>query len=340
MAHTDTFVAPPGLAGVIVADTGISDVDGANGRLTYRGLEIEQVVERFRWEGLLSWLIRAVPLEDSAPSASVRRTSPMASLSQVILEREGDWAPADPGSAYRMIRDVPLAFAQRMGPGVATPRREPPLAAQYVELLTGRPLSSAQARAIDAYWVMAAEHSLNASTFAVRVAASTGASLPLALVAGVATLSGPLHGGAPTGVLDLLDEAAQHREDLEAYLEAEVRSGKKLMGFGHRVYRAGDPRASALRSVFRELVGISERAQLAADVEHAATTVLKRLKPTRPLPVNVEFYAAVILDSLEIPRALCPPTFACARLAGWTAHYYEQRAEEHLIRPLARYRPT
>ena len=189
-------------------------------------------------------------------------------------------------------------------------------------------------QAIDTYWICTAEHGLNASTFTARVVASTGADCAAALSAAVGALSGPLHGGAPAYVKPMLDEVAASG-DAEAWVEGALASGRRLMGFGHRVYRAEDPRSRILKRTARELG--SDQIDVAEDLERAALAALSRRHPDRVLATNVEFYAAVLLDVAEIPPALAPAMFACARVAGWSAHILEQKRSGKLFRPSARY---
>jgi citrate synthase len=190
------------------------------------------------------------------------------------------------------------------------------------------------ARAIDAYWSTAAEHGVNASTFTARIVASTGADAGAALSAAVGALSGPLHGGAPARVLKMLDELEQ-AGDAPRYVKRVLDRGERLMGFGHRVYRAEDPRARVLHRTARELG--SRRLEVAEAVEQAALAELTARKPGRVLATNVEFWAAVVLDTAEVPAELMTPVFACARTAGWSAHILEQRRTGRLIRPTAAY---
>jgi citrate synthase len=189
-------------------------------------------------------------------------------------------------------------------------------------------------KAIDAYWISAAEHGMNASTFTARVVASTGADCAAALSSAVGALSGPLHGGAPARVLKMLDEVEQ-TGDPEGWVNAALDRGERLMGFGHRVYRAEDPRARVLRRTARELG--SARFEVAEALERAALAELKARKPDRVLATNVEFWSAVILDLAEVPPALFTSMFTCARVAGWSAHILEQKREGRLIRPSAAY---
>ncbi|MCL8207615.1 MAG: citrate synthase/methylcitrate synthase [Actinomycetia bacterium] len=341
---TQTWTAPPGLEGVVVTETALSDVDGATGRLTYRGRPIEEVVQTFRFETLVPWLVTGTMRDLGGPAWRELPdrpwpARPMAALAAVLLHLDDAW-PDDVESACRLVLGLPVMFGRAVSGGRRCDDPDAPVAARYLALVTGRTPTPTHVRALDAYWVMAAEHSLNASTFAVRVAASTGARLPLALAAGVGVLSGPRHGGAPEGVLTLLEEIGRQPDDPEAVLRAKLDAGERLMGFGHRVYRAVDPRARALRAVFEQLAGEDPWARLAARTEEAALRLLAERHPERPLATNVEFYAAAVLKALGIPRALCPPTFALGRMAGWTAHWWEERRRGRLIRPLARYRPV
>jgi citrate synthase len=189
-------------------------------------------------------------------------------------------------------------------------------------------------KAIDAYWISAAEHGMNASTFTARVVASTGADVAAALSAGVGALSGPLHGGAPSRVLSMLDEVEQ-MGDADRWVKQALDEGDRIMGFGHRVYRAEDPRARVLRRTARE-VG-APRLEVAEKLEEAALAELKARKPDRVLATNVEFWSAVVLDYADVPPELFTPMFSCARVAGWAAHILEQKREGRLIRPTARY---
>ncbi len=188
--------------------------------------------------------------------------------------------------------------------------------------------------AVDAYWVSAAEHGMNASTFTARVITSTGADVAAALSGAVGAMSGPLHGGAPSRVLHMLDGVEQ-RGDATAYVKAVLDQGERLMGFGHRVYRAEDPRARVLRAACERLG--APRYEAAAALERAALDELHARRPDRVLATNVEFWAAVILDFAEVPPSMFTPMFSCARTAGWSAHILEQKQTGRLIRPSSRY---
>ncbi|HEX8207172.1 MAG TPA: citrate synthase, partial [Solirubrobacteraceae bacterium] len=189
-------------------------------------------------------------------------------------------------------------------------------------------------KAIDAYWISAAEHGMNASTFTARVVASTGADAAAALSSAVGALSGPLHGGAPSRVLRMLDEVEQ-MGDADKWVKSALDEGQRLMGFGHRVYRAEDPRARVLRRTAKEIG--SKRFEVAEALEQAALAELKARKPDRVLATNVEFWSAVVLDTAEVPADMFTSMFTCARVAGWSAHILEQKREARLIRPTAKY---
>jgi citrate synthase len=211
-------------------------------------------------------------------------------------------------------------------------------AADYLRMVTGR-APAAAARALDAYLVTVIDHGMNASTFTARVVASTGSDLVSALTAAIGALKGPLHGGAPGPVLDMLDAIGEPAQ-ATAWLEAELAAGRRLMGMGHRIYRVRDPRAAVLERALERLeaAGVrTPRLALARAVEAAAEGALARRHPDRPLKANVEFYTAVLLDAVGLPRPLFSPTFAVARSAGWCAHVAEQRAHGRLIRPSSRY---
>ncbi len=189
-------------------------------------------------------------------------------------------------------------------------------------------------QAVDAYFVSAAEHGMNASTFTARVIASTGADVAAALSGAVGAMSGPLHGGAPARVLSMI-EGVEQDGDARHYVRSVLDKGDRLMGFGHRVYRAEDPRARVLRRTARELD--APRYEVAVALEQAALTELRERRPDRVLETNVEFWAAIVLDFAQVPAHMFTSMFTCARLAGWSAHILEQKRTGRLIRPSAKY---
>jgi citrate synthase len=233
-----------------------------------------------------------------------------------------------------------LSFVAQSARGIGKPpvsQREVDRAKSIAERFLIRWRGEADPRhveAINAYWISAAEHGMNASTFTARVVASTGADVAAALSAAVGALSGPLHGGAPSRVLKMLDDVAA-MGDAERYVKDLLDRGERLMGFGHRIYRAEDPRARVLRRTARKLG--SPRVEVAEALEAAALEELHARKPDRVLATNVEFWSAVVLDFAEVPAELFTSMFTCARTAGWSAHIMEQKREGRLIRPTARY---
>jgi len=347
-----------GLAGVLVARTELSDVQGDTGRLTVRGHAIERLVSAVPFEAVLALLLQgALPepagstrwqreLGDARVMAHARllprfeaiaTADAMTTLRSALSLLPTDATPAD---ALGMAAVVSAAWIRRARGG-PLPAPEPglPHAHDLLRMLSARDVSEGAAGLLDAYLVTVAEHGFNASTFAARVTASTGADLASALVAGVATLSGPLHGGAPGPVLDMLD-AVGAPERATAYVQAEILAGRRIMGMGHRVYRVRDPRAFVLEralSAYQKGEGGSARLTLARAVEAAAEAELSRKYPERALRANVEFYTALLLEALDIPRGAFTAIFACARIAGYSAHYAEQRARGKLIRPSALY---
>jgi citrate synthase len=341
-----------GLEGVVAFATQIAEPDRDGGALRYRGVDIEELVGAVPYEqvwGLLvdgsyepglppaephpltvrsgsarvdvqaalamlapEWGFRElIDISDEEARDSLARASVMA-LSFVAQSARGSGQPPVPQSEVDKARSIPERFLIRWR-GEADPRH---------------------VKAIDAYWISAAEHGMNASTFTARVVASTGADCAAALSAAVGALSGPLHGGAPSRVLKMLDEVAV-LGDAERWVKDALDRGERLMGFGHRVYRAEDPRARVLRRTARELD--SPRLEAAEALEAAALAELQARRPDRVLATNVEFWSAVVLDDAEVPPELFTPLFTCARTAGWSAHILEQKREGRLIRPSAKY---
>jgi len=326
--------------GVIAFQTQIAEPDRDGGALRYRGVDVEDLAGRVPYERVWGLLVddRLEPgLEPVEPVALPVRTGDARVDLQAALATLGGRALIDLDA--RAVR-ADLARASALAPGfVAQAAGGAPLSAgsalaeRFLLAWRGE-ATPAQVRALDAYWVSAAEHGMNASTFTARVVASTGADAAAALSAAVGALSGPLHGGAPARVLAMLD-AVEREGDAGAYVRAALDRGERLMGFGHRVYRAEDPRARVLRRTARELG--APRLAVAEALETAALAELRARRPDRVLATNVEFWSAVLLDQAEVPPALFTPLFACARMAGWSAHVLEQHAEGRLVRPSAAY---
>ena len=351
-----------GLRDVVAAETVLSDVDGAAGRLIIRGFTLDELVGRTSYEQachlLLDGMIEGLPgageMRRRLGEARARAFAEVAALDPELSGRppldavralmarlpDGD----DIDVALRLLA-APAVFGPaviRAGRGLAPVAPDPALghAADMLRMLKAARPAPAEAAALDAYLVTIIDHGLNASTFAARVAASTLAGLTSAALAGISALKGPLHGGAPGPVIDMLD-AIGSPERAAGWLEAALDRGDRLMGFGHGVYRVRDPRADALKRTVQSLAEASPelpgRLKLAEAVEAAALDILKRRKPDRPLNTNVEFYTAVLLEALGFPHEAFTCVFASGRIAGWIVHAREQVLSGRLIRPSSRY---
>jgi citrate synthase len=342
----------PGLEGVVAFETEIAEPDREGGALRYRGVDIEDLVGHVTYENVWGLLVdealepgmpdpEPYVLESpsgDAPSdlqAATARLSAEWKLGKIV-DIDDEQAREDLGRLSATMMSIVAQSAR--GPD------RPPVTDDVVEqgetsaekfLLRWRGEADPRhVKAVDTYWICTAEHGLNASTFTGRIVASTGADCGAAMSAAVGALSGPLHGGAPARVLPMLDEAAK-ADDMEDFVRGILDRGERLMGFGHRVYRAEDPRARLLRRTASELG--SPRFPVAEELEQVALEELRRRKPDRVLATNVEFWSAVVLDVAEIPPPLTPAMFACARVAGWSAHILEQKRTGRLIRPSAKY---
>jgi len=334
-----------GLEGVVVAETTTSYVNGETGQLWIRGVPVADLAAEGRFEAAAARLLGAEP--DLGP-ARVRAhaylarlghddaVDGMAALRAAVARLPDD---ADPETLLATVAVAGARFC-RTSAGQAPIPPDPDLdhATDVLRMATGE-RDALGGRALARYLATVIDHGLNASTFAARVVTSTGADRTSAVVAAICALKGPLHGGAPGPVLDLLDAIGEPSR-ARATLEAELAAGRRIMGFGHRVYRVRDPRAAVLEGAVAELVAAgrtSRRLELARAVEAVASEVLAAHKPDRALPANVEFFTAVLLDALGLPRTMFTPVFAMGRTAGWLAHIAEQRASGRLIRPTSRY---
>ena len=349
-----------GLEDVVAAETVLSDVDGEAGRLIIRGRCLDELAGRWSFEEvtalLWSGFFEGVPgdFRPAIGAARVEVFAEVAALDADLLAR----GPVEATRALiaRLSDGDDLATALRLiaAPAVFTPAviraqaGEAPLApdptlghaADILCMTRGEPASAAETAALDTYLVTVADHGLNASTFAARVVASTRAGLTSAVLAGISALKGPLHGGAPGPVIEMLD-AIGDPAHAGAWLEASLDRGDRLMGFGHRVYRVRDPRADALKRAVKALSEGSNRLPgrlaFAEAVEAAALAVLRVRKPNRSLQTNVELYTALLLEALKFPPAAFTCVFAMGRVAGWIAHAREQFATGRLVRPQSRY---
>jgi len=341
-----------GLEGVVAFATEIAEPDKEGGALRYRGVDIEDLVGRVPFEHVWGLLVDG-EFEPGLPPAephplSIRSGDPRVDVQSALAVLAPEWGfeplmdVADEEARDQLARAsvMALSFVAQSARGAGrppVPQREVDTASSIPERFLIRWRGEADpghVKAIDAYWISAAEHGMNASTFTARVVASTGADVAAALSAAVGALSGPLHGGAPARVLTMLD-AVERSGDAEQWVKEALDKGERLMGFGHRVYRAEDPRAAVLRRTSQEIG--SRRYEVAEALERAALAELKARKPDRVLATNVEFWSAVVLDHADVPSSMFTSMFTCARTAGWAAHILEQKREARLIRPSAKY---
>jgi citrate synthase len=334
-----------GLEGVVAFATEIAEPDREGGALRYRGVDVEDLVGRLPYEQVWGLLVDGSPEPGLPPAGEHRLPSRSGDPRADVQAALAQFGPVSPliDLDEREARDelarasaAALSFVAQSARGADRPP-VPEAGASAAErfLTTWRGEADPDhARAIDAYWVTAAEHGMNAATFTARIVASTGADVAAALSAAVGALSGPLHGGAPARVLKMLDEV-EREGDAGRYVKAVLDRGERLMGFGHRIYRAEDPRSRVLHRTAHELG--SRRLEVAEALEAAALAELAARKPGRVLATNVEFWSAVVLDRAQVPSELFTPLFVCARTAGWSAHILEQKRAGRLIRPSAVY---
>ena len=360
-----------GLENVIAAETVLSRVDGARGELLIRGLQLEDVAGVIPFEGTCQLLWTGDPVGESAAlkrelgrarvtafellsrlAPALDRPDAMEALRAALAQLSEDSPGCDLSKEGIPIVAAVAVFAavwaRRHNPAgpLAPVAPDPTLghAEDYLRMAVGsdecaKPGWSRRVHALDAYLSTVAEHGMNASTFAARVVASTGSDAVSAVVAALCALKGPLHGGAPGPVLDMID-AIGRPEAAREWLETELQAGRRIMGLGHRVYRVRDPRAAVLEGALvalREAGFETPRLALARAVEQEAITLLRERYPKRPLEANVEFYTAILLDGIGLDRQLFSATFAVARVVGWLAHIDEQRRNGRLIRPRSRY---
>jgi citrate synthase len=342
----------PGLEGVIAFETEIAEPDKEGGALRYRGVDIEDLVGHVSYGHVWGLLVdnafapglppaEPYPIPVHSGDIRVDVQSALAMLAPAwglrqLLDISDEQARDDLARASVMTLSFVAQSARGTGlPAIPQERVEESdnIVERFMIRWRGDP-DPRHVKAVDAYWTSAAEHGMNASTFTARVIASTGADVAAALSGAVGAMSGPLHGGAPARVLHMVEEV-ERIGDATQYVRAELDKGERLMGFGHRVYRAEDPRARVLRRTARELG--APRYEVAAALEEAALAELHARRPDRVLATNVEYWAAVVLDFAEVPSHMFTAMFTCARTAGWSAHILEQKGTGRLIRPSARY---
>lgn len=363
---TNGLLAPPGLKGLLVAETHVGSVRGSEGFYHYRQYDATRVAATRSFEAVAHLLLRGSLPSDVQERAFARALSagrpispatarladviasddgaPLAALRGVLAAAHDPTPTLDQSQEERLasvmaaiaVTPTIVARAYRRGAGLDPIEPDPSLshAVDYVRMITGELPDPDAARAVEVYLSLTADHGFNASTFASRVITSTGADVGGVLAGALAALSGPLHGGAPSRVLDMLD-AIGEPANAERWARAELESGGKLMGFGHAVYRADDPRSVLLRDLALELGG--DLVDRAVAIEARLLDVLRRWKPDAVIVTNVEFYAAVVLTLAGIPQEMFTPTFATSRVVGWSAHVLEQAAAGKIMRPSARY---
>ena len=345
-------VFKPGLEGIIAFQTQIAEPDRAGGALRYRGVDIEDLVGRVTFGDVWALLTdgrfgcglppaEPFPLPVHTGDVRVDVQAALAMLAPIwgyrpLLDSTDTEARAELARASVMA----LSYVAQSARGIhqpAVPQHRidqcTTITERFMTRWRGEP-DPAHVKAIDAYWVSAAEHGMNASTFTARVIASTGADVAACLSGAIGAMSGPLHGGAPARVLPMLDEA-ERTGDVAGVVRRVLDRGERLMGFGHRVYRVEDPRARVLRRTCKELG--APRYDIAIALEQAALAQLRERRPDRVIETNVEFWAAVILDFALVPPHMMPAMFTCARTAGWCAHIMEQKRTGRLVRPGAQY---
>ena len=368
---TPAAEVPKGLEGVAVAETSIGDVRGKEGFFHYRQYSAVELAEKRTLEDIW-YLMHEGSLPDKAQrDAFIEKVKPLRDIPPEVKEllpqiaqlgdrfvplealRAGyslfassqDFKPfmdvSEEDLRLQALRTcaifptlVTALYRLHEGEDPVDPHPDLPYAANYLYMMRGEEPSPEDAHAIEQYLMLTIDHGFNASTFTARVITSTGADLGSAVLGAIGALSGPLHGGAPSRALDMLNDIGD-KENADAWLRDAVQSGKRLMGFGHRVYKTDDPRSVRLRSVAEGLDG--GRVDLAKYVETRAVEILQELKPGRNLYPNVEFYAGIVMDMIKMPPVLFTPTFACSRVIGWTAHILEQASDNRLIRPSANY---
>ncbi len=346
-----------GLEGVVVTKTSLSSVDGEGGRLVVAGLDVERLAAESTFEQAVARLFELAGLPHERIEARIARGRAWAF--ELLPKLEPALSCEEPMVALRAAIDLfPLDLADdvahvvgALGFVAATHARrasgraplEPTNDGHAFDLLRIMSASDVhldyRARGLDTYLVTVMDHGMNASTFAARVVASTGSDVLSSIAAALAALKGPLHGGAPGPVLDMLDTIGSP-QNARAWLEAEISAKRRIMGMGHRIYRVRDPRAAVLEAACTRLEAsgvTSPRLSLARAVEKTARDVLAARHPNRALDTNVEFYTAVLLDTVGVPRTHFSAMFAAGRVAGWLAHVAEQRAKGRLIRPESLY---
>ena len=352
-----------GLKGVIAVQTRIASVDGDKGELRYRGELVENAIagRSFEETAFLLWngkspssselenlqkkLIeyRSIPgyiveIAHSLPKEALLMDKMRTLVSAYSRNEFAKMSPEKQAIALTAAMPVLTAMLYRIQTGqeVLAPRKELGHTANYLWMLKGEEPTAAQTEALETYLKLTMEHGMNASTFAARVTVSTESDMVSAITSALGTMKGPLHGGAPSGVIDLLDQIGTI-DQIHTVISRKLEEGEKIMGFGHRIYRTEDPRSIVLREKCQSLQGQDPWLDLAVAAEKQIVQLLNEHKPGRALYTNVEFYAAAIMRSIDMPPELFTPTFSIARIVGWTAHTLEQQQDNVIFRPQSEY---
>lgn len=349
----------PGLKGVVACETKLSNIDGERGILTYRGEDIQYIVNNYSFEQVAYFLLhgyhpsnnelnllikkmknfRTIPtnikkiIDQLSPKHSLMDTLRTA-ISALTLDRHNDI-----DKAIHLIAVTPSIIAYRYRKVCNLPNISPDFKLDHVPnflyMLTGN-VNTSYAKMLEVYLIMTMEHSLNASTFAARVTISTQSDIVSAITSAIGTMKGPLHGGAPSGVIQLLEEIG-NKNNINNVILGKLEKKERIMGFGHRVYKTFDPRAEALKAIIMSLESKPDWIELALETEKETIRILNKYKPNQRLYTNVEYYAAAIMKSLDIDSELFTPIFSSSRIVGWCAHAIEQKDNNIIFRPAAKY---
>lgn len=358
---TDLLEAPAGLKGLVVAETSIGEVRGAEGFYHYRGRSALELAASESFESVWGLLVEADPVTEldgthrqlgpgtAAQIADVaKQSSDLGAAVRAgmgVLAAARGYRPTTLAGPDERKRDaievaaamptiVAVAWAAREGLPIPVPDPGLGHCEDYLRMITGERPSPEAVAALEPYLIATLDHGFNASTFTARVITSTGADVASAVVGGLAALSGPLHGGAPSFVLDMLDEIGDPANAADWVAQA-LADDAKIMGFGHAVYHEVDPRSKLLQGIAAQIGG--PRADQAAAIETVILDSLRAAKPNATIATNVEYWAAVVLEACQVPRPLFTSTFSVSRVVGWTAHILEQAANNKIMRPSSRY---
>jgi citrate synthase len=352
-----------GLEGIVAAETKVGHVDGEKGQLVYRGHWAKDLAIHYTFEEVahLIWhdslpndqelaglkermkQDRSLPPHILAIMEQLPANTETMSVLRTCLSALGDasytWPPTI-DQAVRLTAITPTIiaywFRRQSGLSYIEPHEGLDHVANYMYMITGEVPSMNSVKALSAYFVLTIEHGMNASTFSSRVVSSTESDMVSAVCASIGAMKGPLHGGAPSGVIEMLEEIGA-KDNIEPWVRAKLEAGQKIMGFGHRVYKTHDPRAEALKVVSEQIAGSDNWFDLILQIEKTTLELLNEYKPGREIYTNVEYFAAAVMKSIDLPADLFTPTFTASRMVGWTAHVLEQSADNRIYRPQSHY---